>query len=133
MVSPLNNVRLWCHNDFRRGKTTNYEVNIFGLWFMVVIVIWGLSTIIINVDVIVIISIALFFHLGVIIFKWAKNHVGQQKNYQFNHTYLCNVILMSRKFVLNELLKCCKIQKISIRLKTILIQKFWLGKKMNWW
>ncbi len=44
--------------------------------------------------------------VGVIIFKWAKNHVGQSKNCQLCHTYFCNATLMlcwSKKLVLNDL------------------------------
>ncbi len=44
------------------GRLTNCGVNILEL-FMVVAIIWGLTTIIINVDVIVIISIVLIFCL----------------------------------------------------------------------
>ncbi len=53
-----------------------------------------------------------FWDLGVIIIKWAKNHVKRLKNYQFCQTYLCNATIMStwlRKFVLNDLYECWRI------------------------
>ncbi len=61
-IAPLSNVRLWHLSDSRCGRMTNSKVNILGLWLMVVVVIWGLSTIITNVGVIIIISITLLLY-----------------------------------------------------------------------
>jgi hypothetical protein len=57
-LTPLNNL-----NDYRCGKTTICKVNILGSWFMVHGMVWGFTTIIIYVDVIVIISIVPVFQI----------------------------------------------------------------------
>ncbi len=48
---------------FQMWKDDQLQGQYFGLWFMVIIFIWGLSTIIIYVNAIVIISIVLFLWL----------------------------------------------------------------------
>jgi hypothetical protein len=58
-------------------------------------------------------SLEHIMYLGGIV-KWVKNHVGLLKNYQLFQTYLCNATLMScgsKKFVLNDLYECWRIQK----------------------
>jgi len=52
--------------------------------------------------------------LGMIIVRWAKNHVKWSKNDQFCQMPVCNTTLMScssSKFVLNDIYECWKIQK----------------------
>jgi hypothetical protein len=44
-------------------KNNQLQGQYFGLWFMVIVIVWGFIAIIVNVDVIVIISIAPLFCL----------------------------------------------------------------------